>query len=207
MIDDTTIIVPTYNNEEHIEHTLLELVRFSKRHRFIQQIIITDNASTDKTLDIILKNIHLLRNPNILLITQPRHKRLKKIIILAIEKANTPNCVIIEPQLYTKPYQIKHQIKLLRRAELILPSRMHPNSIVVLDKMTKKELYYIPQPIMILKVPDITNMNKAFKRDKILRRLKKTKTNDKYWEEIIQEGKIKITEAPTHYNERMYYKK
>jgi hypothetical protein len=207
MIDDTTIIIPTYNNEEHIEHTLLELYRFSKHHRCIQQIIITDNASTDKTLDIILKNIHLLRDPNILLITQPQPKTLKKIIILAIEKTNTPNCVIIEPQLYTKLYQIKHQIKLLRRAELILPSRMHPHSNVVLDKTTKKELYDIPQPKTLLKTPDITNMNKAFKKDKILKRLKKTKTNDKYWDEIIKEGKIKITETPTHYNERMYYKK
>jgi hypothetical protein len=84
---------------------------------------------------------------------------------------------------------------------------MHPHSVVVLDKTTKEELYKIPQPKTLLRAPDITNINKAFKKDKILACLKRTKTNDKYWIEIIKTDKIKITETPTHYNERMYYKK
>jgi len=208
MNEDTTIIIPTKNNQEHIEKTIQQISEHMKKHINIKQIIITDNCSTDETLPKTIHQIHHLKNKNILLITQPKPTTEKKTIIIALEQARTPITIILEPNPNTRLHQIQHQIKKLRKADIILPSRHHKESktkfLNTKEKIINKTTNQIIRLITKLPYTDLTNTNKAFKTQKTLQILKKTKTTHLYWAELImiaKKKKIKITETRTHWKQ------
>ena len=60
-----TILVPTYNHENFIDKCILSILK--QKINFNYEIIILDDASTDKTVENVKKylnkNIKLLKNP------------------------------------------------------------------------------------------------------------------------------------------------
>ena len=71
MNEETSIIIPTKDNQNHIVQTIQLLSQYKEKNRLIRQIIITDNASTDETLPKAIHLLNKLKDETILLITQP----------------------------------------------------------------------------------------------------------------------------------------
>jgi hypothetical protein len=194
---DKTIIIPTRNNEDCIATTLQKIKEYTDNHPSVRQIIITDNASNDDTLPAILHFIHSNKDSRFLLITQPRTSLTKKTLLVAIEQSQTQATIILEVQGYTRLHQIKHQCDLLTKADLVLPSRLHKNSLTNYQPTT---LDKIKSLFDNKKYKDINNINKAFRTKIIYEALKKSKEENDYWQEIIETNpKMKVTETRTHY--------
>lgn len=203
MNEDTTIIIPTKNNQKTIIETTKTLCEYMTKYRNIKQIIITDNASTDETLPKLINELNQLKDEKILLITQPTKTEEKKTLTIALEQTQTPITIIIEPELNTRLHQLQRQIKKLRKADLILPNRQHKESKTKWTNKkeeTKNNKHNrLIKKILGIKYEDTTNTNKAFKTKKILEALQRTTSTNHYWQEIIKHENIKITETRTHW--------
>jgi hypothetical protein len=191
-----TIIIQTKNNQDCITRSLNQLKKYIDKHSGTAQIIISDNASNDETLPQIVHWINQNKDNKFLLITQPRKIDDKKSLIIALETVQTPITVILDTPLFTRLHQIKHQVKLLRKCELVLPDRFHKDTKTnYKPDLTKK----ITRIFNKNKYEDLENPNKTFHTKKILPLIKKTQTEN-YWEEIIKENpKLRVTQTRTHY--------
>ena len=195
MNEENTIIIQTHNNQECIEKTINALNEYMAKHPSTRQIIITDNASNDLTLPKIVHLIHHLANPRILLITQPRMITEKKCLLVALEQVQTPITIILEPEGRTRLHQLKKQCELLRKCNLVLPSRNHKDSRTNYQIDFKKKITRIFNKE---RYDDLENKNKAFHTKTMISLIKKTKTEN-YWQEIINNQKIRITQCSTHW--------
>jgi glycosyltransferase involved in cell wall biosynthesis len=191
-----TIIIPTKNNQDCIIKTLNILKTYSDKHPSTSQIILSDNASNDETLPQIIHWINQNKDSKFLLITQPRRIDDKKSLLVALETVQTPITIILEPELYTRLHQIKKQVELLRKCELVLPSRLHKDSKTNYKPDFKKKLYRIFNKT---RYDDLENQNKTFHTKLILQLMRNTKTEN-YWEEIIKEHpELRITQTSAHW--------
>lgn len=190
-----TIIILTKNNQDCITKTLKELKKYIDKHPSTTQIIISDNASNDETLPKIIHFIHQTKDNRFLLITQEHQKEERKTLLIALEQVQTPITITLEPQLYTRLHQIKHQVELLRKCDLVLPNRKDKNS-----KSNYKE-GAVDKFMNVFggkKYPDLSNPNKSFHTNKIYNTLKRVKESD-YWGFIVNSTNLKISQTTTHY--------
>ena len=190
----TTIIIPTNNHEKTILRTLSSIKEYMDKHPSVRQVIITDNASRDETIPGMMHWLYNNKDDRFIFITQPKKISEKKLLLIALESVQTPISIITEQEGYTRKNQMKKQSELLRKCDLVLPSRFHKDSKTNY-KGKKKTLTAFNGE----KYDDIENTNKAFRTKKLLPLIKKTKT-EKYWEEIIRKKhKIRITKCCTHW--------
>ena len=172
------------------------------KYRNIQQTIIIDNNSNDGT-NLLLKE----QSPNsFLFIINNKTQSDKNLLLKALELSQTQNIILIEPELYTRLHQIQRQIKKLRKTHLLLPSRFRDKSKVTFknkhEEFNIKRKNYFINLLTDINIEDVTNKNKAFKKDVLTKIIKKTKTNDMYWIETVktcQNKGIKITQCKTHH--------
>jgi hypothetical protein len=202
MNDNTTIIVITRNNYKQISITIKKLNDYMKKYRNIQQTIIIDNNSDDGT-NLLLKE----PSPNNFLFILSNKKHSEKTLILkALDLAQTPNIILIEPELYTRLHQIQRQIKKLRKTHLLLPNRFNKKSRVKFknkqEEFRIKSKNYMINLLTNIGIEDVINKNKAFKKDVLTKIIKKTKTKEMFWIETVktcQKKGIKITQCKTHH--------
>lgn len=207
MNEDTTIIIPTKNNQEEIIITIKEISEHMDKNRNIKQIIITDNASSDETLPRLIHELNRIKDERILLITQPTQTTRKKTLIVALEQAGTPLTIIIEPELNTRLHQIRHQIKKLRKCDIVLPNRYHKNSKTKWqgnNEIKNRNHNRLIKKILRIPYDDTTHINKAFKTKKMLDLLDKTTSEKYYWQEgliLATKKDMKISQTRTHWIE------
>lgn len=192
-----TLIIPTKNNQDCITKSLNQLKEYIDKHPSTSAIIINDNASNDETLPQIVHWINQNKDSRFLLITQPHNIPEKKCLIIALEQVQTPITIILDVSLSTRMHQIKKQIELLRKCNLVLPNRLHKDSRTNYQPDIKKKISRIFNKT---RYEDIENPNKAFHTKIILPLIRKTKTEN-YWQEITENNKprIRITECSTHW--------
>jgi len=202
MNDDTTIIIITHDYFL-IANTLMLLYNYVQNHHNIKEIIISDNNGND----LIKEQIK-----NSLIVPEMKYvgtyKSDKESLIKAIEESRTNNIIILEQELYTRFHQIRKQIKKLRKTDLLLPNRLHKNSLCKYENK-KEELRIRTQNLVIrnitkLPYPDLTNINKALKKDKILPLLKESMNKEYYWQETIKKARelgLRISTCETHYKQ------
>lgn len=199
-----TIIIPTKNNEEYITNTLKQIKEYADKHPSLSQIIISDNASKDETLPQIIHFIHQNKDSKFLLITQQKSIPEKKCLIIALEQVQTPITIILEQEGRTRLHQLKKQVELLRKCNLVLPSRLHKDSRTNYQPDLKKKISRIFNKE---RYDDLENPNKAFHTKIIMNLIRKTKSDD-YWEEIINNNpRIKKTQCPTHWIKKWHKKR
>lgn len=191
-----TIIILSKNNDKHIIKTLTNIKDYANKHPSLSQIIISDNASNDLTIPKTMHWLNQNKDSKFLFITQPEPTKNKKCLLIALEQVQTPITIILEVEGFTRLHQIKKQVELLRKANLILPNRMHKDSRTNYQPDFKKK---ITQIFNKERYNDLDNPNKAFHTKTMINLIKKTKTEN-YWQEIIDNNtKIRITSCPTHW--------
>lgn len=191
----TTIIIPTMNHEKSILKTLSNIKEYMNKHPSVRQVIITDNASRDETIPGMMHWLYTNKDDRFIFITQPRKISDKKLLLIALESVQTPISIIIEPEGYTRKNQMKKQAELLRKCDLVMPSRFHKDSKTNYKGKKKTITSFTGE-----KYDDIENINKAFRTKKLLPLIKKTKSEKHYWEEIImKKHKIRISRCSAHW--------
>ena len=201
MRDNTTLIILTRNCEKKIEGMISLLSTYCKKYHNIQEVIIGDNASEDETP----KNLEAYKTNKIQLILYQK-KNKKKLFLECIGVTNTPLIVTLEPDLNTRLHQLQRQIKKLRKTDLLLLNRLDKESLVRFKSKTEelkiKTRNLIIRILARIQYEDLTNENKAFKKDKLEPILKKTKSKRRFWVEAIKRCEkkgIKISQSRTHY--------
>lgn len=65
-----SVIIPAYNEEKRIEHTLLDVDQYLEKQNYEYEILVVDNGSNDRTVDVVKKleattvqNAHILEQP------------------------------------------------------------------------------------------------------------------------------------------------
>lgn len=196
MNDNTTLILITHNHKDYIDTNYHKLLEYKKHHHNIIEIIILDNASKDGTREY-LQNYNPAEFKIIFFDNELSNKTCE---ITAIQQSTTENIIIIEAELYHRLHQLKHIIKKLHKADLILPNRFSPDSKsnALFDSLMKKVTLEIFAGYIC---KDPFNTLKAFKKSKILPLIQET-TNKFYWLETIKKARLKgykINEPSTHY--------
>lgn len=191
-----TLIILSKNNGKYIIKTLDNLKVYAEKHPSLTQIIISDNASNDLTLPKVMHWLNQNKQERFLLITQPNPISDKKSLIVALEQVQTPVTILLEAEGFTRLHQLKKQIELLRKCNLVLPNRMHKDSRTNYQPDLKKKLTRIFNK---KRYDDLENPNKTFHTKILLPLIKRTKTEN-YWEEIIENNpRIRITQCSTHW--------
>lgn len=205
MQQQTTLIIITHNNIYCIKQTYERLKEYLVRHHSINEIIIVDNSSIDGTKEF-LKNYNPLGFKTILFDNELKEK---ECLITALEQSINENTIIIEPEINHRLTQLDKIIHKLKKSELILPNRFDHRST---KNHVSKKLFsgLFSEAITGYVCKDPTNTFKGFKKSLLQRIILETQNDKYYWEEAIKISRkrgIKISEPPTHYKEKVFYKK
>jgi glycosyltransferase involved in cell wall biosynthesis len=200
MFKPISIIIPTQNSGVWINSCFKELLRYQRKHTFVDKIIFADNHSTDETIEGLMMNLAKAKNKTIVLILQPKTKSPRRILEIAVETCNTDNVIILEPSLNTCLGQIMKQNKKLNKADLILPNRLHKHSRTdYKPDLMQKVSHQLDKNFT--GYSDLDNLNKAFRKDKFLPLIRTSPD----WIELIKKAKAKrlrITETSTIWNSK-----
>lgn len=112
---DLTIIMPCYNKEEYIEESLQSI--FAQKTRFSFKIIVADDNSSDKTLDIVDK--YAMRYPGTITVLKSNvNQKLFKNVIRAYAMLDTPYFCVLDPDDYwTSDLHIENALSFLSTHE------------------------------------------------------------------------------------------
>ena len=206
MSDDTTLLLFTQNNQDIIKKTLSVLEVYMNKYRNVKEVLICDDNSIDRTVNI--ASSFVKNNVNIRIIVNGE-MLYNKLVAKAFDYVRTPLTIIIEPELYTRLHQIQRQIKKLYKADMVLTNRFDVKSRVFFaNKQTElkmKSYNYFLQTMTGFDYQDMANINKGFKTFKVKDLMKKCRSNKYFWQELIARAKkidLRITQQPTHYIEK-----
>lgn len=114
-----SVIIPVYNEERRIGHTILKIMKYMNQHNYEYDIIIVDDGSTDHTIDVIknFKNnkISLLRNKKNI----GKGYSIKKGVLFA----QKDYLLIIDADLSTPIEELENFINYTKHYDIIIGSR------------------------------------------------------------------------------------
>lgn len=205
MQEQTSLIIIFHNNRIFIEETYKRLKEYYRFHHFITETIIIDNHSTDGTKEY-LQNYNPL-NFKIIYFDNELSERV--CIITALESCNNENVIIIEPELKHRLSELSKVCQKLRKVQLVLPNRFDHRGKC--DKVSDNLIRgFVGELFTGYICKDPYNTFKAFKQSILLPILRNTSSERFVWLEAIKTAKksgVRITEPPTYYKEKFYYKK
>lgn len=188
----STIAITTDDNEVTILYTLERLNFLTKKHSNIKKIIIIDNNSKDKTVEIILKYMSHKDKKNLITLFCMKNKtnernRIKKIL----QNTISTNIIFIEPEMYTFPRQITTIISKLIKVEAIIPTRFHNEGIVMFKNQKEKNKIEKEnnkiQKKHLIKIKDPTIKIKAFRTQSLRQISNNIKKTNNFWIQIYQQ--------------------
>jgi hypothetical protein len=201
MDDSTTILFLIKDKYPFLDRTIKLINDYVVKYRNISQIVFADNNSTDGSYNHLLgRGFFIIKNDNNLCE--------KDFLIIVLEQISTNNVILLDVELYTRLHQVQRQIKKLHRCNLLITNRFHKDSLTKF-KNSYEKIRVLWNNIFImlltgLNYSDTININKAFRKDKILPLMKLCSNRNYYWQETIklcQKKGISITEVKTHYVE------
>ncbi len=205
-----SIVIPVYNEEDKLEKNILTLVNYMKRLNLKNEIILSNDGSTDKSFDIIKKLSNI--NNNIKFINNNKNKgrghALKRtcssikgtrVLFMDVDIPLTIDLRIIEKMIHT-----------LKKYDIVIASRYMPNSRI------KRKFYrsmlskiYITLVRIIfpkLRIHDTDVGLKAFRKDIFISINGEIKSNGWPWDlEFMLEArkrKYTIKELPLCWEEK-----
>jgi dolichyl-phosphate beta-glucosyltransferase len=135
MARDVSIIVPAYNEERRIKSFLESLIEFSRLELKNYEIIVVNDGSKDKTLNIIKKIANGTRN--LRLISYEPNQGKGYAVKNAIFMSKGKNVLFIDADGAIKPNQIPNMIQKLKEYDIVVGDRGHKASQVKQAKTRK----------------------------------------------------------------------
>lgn len=204
MQEQTSLIIITHNNRFCIDLSYKRLKDYFRFHHFITETIIVDNNSTDGTKE-------YLQNYNPLgfkIIFFDNELSEKKCLITALEACSNENIIIIEPELHHRLSEFSKVCQKLRKVSLVLPNRFDHRGKC--DKVTDNLIKgFVSELFTGYVCKDPYNAFKGLKRASLLPIIRLCRSEHFVWLEAIKTARkegLRITEPPTYYKERVFYK-
>jgi dolichyl-phosphate beta-glucosyltransferase len=114
-----SIVIPAYNEEKRIVKSLNQIIKYLEKNRSTYEIIIVDDGSTDKTIEVIKqinnKNIKIIKNK----INMGKGYSVKRGIL----KAKHPLVLFSDSDLATPIQELKKFMKLIKNFDIVIASR------------------------------------------------------------------------------------
>lgn len=132
-----SVVVPAYNEEKRLENFLKELIRFKQKNSYINEIIIVNDGSTDKTEDILKK----YQDDDIRIIKHTRNMGKGAAIKTGILSANGDSIIFMDADNSTHPEQIPKIIEALRNYPIVTGSRKERQSKILRKQPTIRTFF------------------------------------------------------------------
>jgi glycosyltransferase involved in cell wall biosynthesis len=164
---DVSIIMPAYNEEEHITHAIQTLEERLRQTPYSYEIIVVDDGSTDGTRR---EALRVAKNPRVRVLGYARNMGKGHAIKYGVLNSNGNIVTFMDSDMEIKPEGIELYLSALEHADFVFASKRHPNSFVK-QPATRKFLSYAFNAIVRLMLgidaSDTQTGFKAFKGEKI----------------------------------------
>ncbi len=161
-----SVIIPAYNLENIIHHTVKEVEEILRAYRIRYEIIVVDDGSIDNTFQ---QAMRTAKNPYIKTYRLPRNMGKGHTLLYGFHKSRGDIIVFFDGDLDIDPRQIILLVNKLKNntADIVITSKWHPASRTIatpLRKFLSKSFYALTRLLLGLKVSDTQTGAKAFKR-------------------------------------------
>jgi glycosyltransferase involved in cell wall biosynthesis len=172
MIEKLSIVIPVFNEELTIKQILSKVIEVNLLNNLIKEIIIVDDCSTDRSLDVINKFIHENNTNSIILLSKHETNKGKGAAIhTGIRDATGDILVIQDADLEYDPSEYNLLLKpiILGYADVVYGSRFvggNPHRILFFwHSIGNKILTFISNMFTNLNLTDMETCYKMFKID------------------------------------------
>ncbi|RJP29020.1 MAG: glycosyltransferase [Candidatus Omnitrophota bacterium] len=126
-----SIVMPTYNEAENIFASINETIKTFDNFGCKWELVILDDGSTDNTYDI-LKSIEEKHNGRVIVRKNPFNVGKGRALKKAFHYVNGDYVVFIDADMDLHPLQVQtlFDIMKLDNADIVIGSKLHPNSLV-----------------------------------------------------------------------------
>lgn len=187
---DVSLILPCYNESEHIEKSLPRIISVLENSRYSYEIILIDDKSTDNTIALMQKLSK--KNPKINTYSHKKNQGRGATVNEGLRMAKGNIVGFIDIDLEVSPEYISSIINIVKnnKADIVVAHRHYPfnfSSINGLMRFLSTKIYsFIVKGILKLPIHDTESGYKFFNRKKIIKVLPKVKDKHWFWDtEII----------------------
>lgn len=154
-----TVILPAFNEEQAVGTQVGAVRRALERAAIPHEIIVIDDASTDRTMDEALAT-------NALVLRHHENRGYGASIKSAIAAAQHDTCVIIDADNTYPADEIPMLLQLLETSDMVVGVRTRPNvSIPTVRKPAKWLVGKLAEQIAGQRIPDLNSGLRAFRRE------------------------------------------
>ena len=201
---DLSFIIPCYNEEPHLKNNLEQVVTVLEHSTYSYEVIIIDDASTDKTPLIIDKFITLYNgHGNIVFIKHPENLGRGESVKNGLMAAKGTVAGFVDIDLSTSPwYILPLAAEIENGADIAIGSRMYKLKWKVFHRWILSKGYKVLVRIFLgTDLGDTETGCKFFKRERIIPILSQVKDQRWFWDTEIMAralmANLKIVEVPT----------
>jgi hypothetical protein len=187
-------------NQKFLEKNFQLLQDYSRKNHNIHKIIVLNYSN----IDLPEKSFE-----QILFINNKDNLCDKEFFINSLIEVHSHNVILLEAELYTKLKVVQNQIKKLHKCDLLLTNRFSKDSKTIFNNSYYKWKIILTNFFIMLfsgiDYPDTLNINKGFVNSSVIDLMKKVKSNNYFWLELIylcNNNDIKISECETIYIEK-----
>lgn len=204
-----SLIVPCYNEAEHLEKSFPKVIEVLKKLKKSYEVIIIDDFSNDGTVDIINSLIEKNKKTPIRFIQHKKNVGRGGAVTEGIKLAKGEIVGFIDIDLEVSPNYIPHFLQLLKakKADIVTGRRFYPFKFFGLQYFIRTLVSvgnsFLVKVIFKFPVNDTETGYKFFNRDKIMPVLEKTQDRHWFWDtEIIIRSflhGLKVREEPVRF--------
>ncbi len=173
---ELSIVIPAYNEEKRIGETFSKITDFLNKNRIQNEIILVDDGSTDKTIDIVKKfkgDIRILRNR----INSGKGYSVRR----GIENAKYNLVIFTDADLSTPIEELSLMFKEIKNGnDIVIASRSLPESVIVVKQPFYRQILgrAFPFFVRLLLIPRLKDTQCGFKlfKTNVAKRLVKFQT-------------------------------
>ena len=110
-----SVVVPVYNEQEVISTTLDRIFSIMESNSFIFEVIIVNDGSRDRTLEILQQELEV-RTPNLRLIQLPRNRGHMAALTAGLEASRGEYIVTIDADLQDPPEYIPEMFQIMKKS-------------------------------------------------------------------------------------------
>lgn len=159
------MVIPAYNEEDHIVMTIEKTDRIMEDLGVEYEIIVVNDGSKDETRFKILECAHI--NGHLKIVSYPKNMGKGYAVKTGFSSAIGDSVIFMDGDLEINPNQIKRYVKALESGDIVVGSKRHPESCVeapVVRRFLSFSFNFLVRLLTGLKLSDTQSGLKAVKR-------------------------------------------
>ena len=156
-----SIILPMFNEEESIKKVLIDVKKNIKKTRKSYEIIVVDDGSTDKTIE-------LVRNSGIKVISHPYNKGYGAALKSGIRNASADIVIFIDGDGQHNAADVRLLLSTMENYDMVVGARTQNSHFPLFRKPGKRILNLVANYLSGKKIPDLNSGFRAIKKERVL---------------------------------------